>query len=281
MSAPDSADDIPIRPARPANRVVGPFDAFHIMTERDAQRADEALSRLLRADDTEHAMVDELNAAKPLAHPLAFDAAHRTFVRALEVYDRNGRRKPTGLPAGPLRPIVSPVVGLLSRTIMRMYLKRMLGDARRLYVMREANSPVGSAEHRVLGTARRQLDQILPSLTGQGFVIPAFLLGGAVLSAVASVISDLVHSVGRLTLLVVILVVTIGAFWCIVMAAAVTRRRTMLVIDQPLNALWRTIGGVGILPHDPSRAFVAVATTLLILGWIIVPVIAALVGQFL
>lgn len=270
------------RSRRRGDRIAGPFDALHIMTAGDATKADEALERLMDSDSVEDQIVLELTRSRPLAQPRRFPAAHRDLMRALEIYDRNARRRPTRLPIGLLRPVLSPVVALMAGMISRAYQKRLITDVRRLYVMREANSAVGTAEHRMLVTARRQVDQLSPDLAGKGFAIPAFLIGGALLSAVTSALQDLLHSgTGRLALLGAVLLLTIAAFWCILAAAAVTRRRTRLVLDEPLATLWTAIGAAGVPPRDPSRAFVAVATILLVLGWIIAPLVAALVSQFL
>ena len=83
--------------------------------------------------------------------------------------------------------------------------------------------------------------------------------------------------VGRIALRLALLLPTIGAFWCIVTAAAVTRRRTRLILDQPLRLLWQTIRGAGRPPKEPSRLFVAVAVLLIVVGWIVAPVTAALI----
>lgn len=268
--------------ARLVDRVAGPLDAWHILTETDAAKADAALEQLVDADSAELAIAAELGQADPLADPEAFPSAHRTFARALEVHDRGSRRWPTALPAGPLRPLARPLVGLLAAVIARHHQRRVLQELRTLYVMRETNSVVGSREHRMLTTARRQLDQMAPDLTGRSFAVPAFLLGGAALSAFASFVTDLARTgSGRLAMLVVILLVTVGAFWCILMAAAVSRRRTRLVLDQSLRTLWASLGAAGEPPHDPSRVFVAVASGLLVVGWVIAPLLAAVLGRYL
>ena len=277
-SEPPRADPAPLR--RLSERITGPIDAFHIVTAPDEEKANEALERLLESDDVEKLILDELVQARPLADRHGFPAAHRTFARALEVYDRNALRAPTGLSVGILRPLATPLVGVMILAISRRYAKRVVRDVRRLYVLREANSPVGTPEHRMLTTARRQLDQVSPDLDKAGFAIPAFLLGGAVLSAVASTLQHLLHSdIGRIALLAFVLLLTIGLFWCIVTAAAATRRRTRLVLDQPLRQLWDTIGAAGRPPRDPSRGFVAIGTILLLVGWVITPVLAAVLYQ--
>ena len=244
--------------------------------------ADAALERLVRGDSIEDQIADELAMAKPLAGPSAFPACHRTLARSLEVYDRNRQRAPLRLPAGVLRPVLQPVVGALSSTIAHAYQRRLLSDVRRLYVMREANSVVGSREHRMLTTARRQVDQMSTDLGGRGFAVPAFLAGGAALSAATSWVWELLQNrPGRLAMLALILIVAMAAFWCILMAASVTRRRTRLILDRAVTDLWECIGGAGEPPHDPSRAFVVGATILLVIGWVLAPIGIAVLSRLL
>jgi hypothetical protein len=64
----------------------------------------------------------------------------------------------------------------------------------------------------------------------------------------------------------------LGGFWCILQAAAIARRRTRIALDQPLRALWETIGAAGHPPRDQSRQFATYAVILLIVAWIVVPV---------
>lgn len=262
---------------RLVDRFAGPIEAFHIVTEADAERANAALEQLIKGDSVEQEILEELLDSRPLAEANAFMALHRTFIRALEVYDRNARRSPSGLPFGFLKPVISPLVTVLTLAISNSYQKRVVRELRKLYVLREANSQIGSLEHRMLGSGRRQLDALTPSLA-RGFAIPLLLVGGAVLSAVTSLLQNLLHSnIGRFALLAAVLLVTVLVFSCLVTAAAVTRRRTHLVLDQPMSLLWQSIGSAGQPPRDPSRAFVAVATLLLLIGWIAAPLTVAVI----
>jgi len=43
-------------------------------------------------------------------------------------------------------------------------------------------------------------------------------------------------------------------------------------LDQPLRALWETIGAAGHPPRDQSRQFAIIAVVLLVLAWVVVPV---------
>lgn len=264
-------------PRRLGDRFAGPIDALHILREVDPDKADATLEGLAGDEDSvEQEILEELREAPSLADTANFMQAHRTFARAIEVYNRNARRPPQALPAGFLRPVVTPLVTIMVIGIAHAYQRRVVREVRALYAMREANSTLGTPRHRMLAVARRQIDQISPELAGRGLAIPGFLLGGAVISTIAAFLNRLLHSdTGRVALLAGVLLITIGAFWCIVMAAAVIRRRTHLVLDLPVQALWAAIGSAGRPPREPSRAFVVAATALLVLGWIIAPLLAA------
>jgi hypothetical protein len=75
--------------------------------------------------------------------------------------------------------------------------------------------------------------------------------------------------------LVVVAVVTaalaLAAFWSVITAAGIARRRTRIALDAPLRALYETLGEAGDPPRDRSRAFVVYAVLLLALAWVIVP----------
>lgn len=265
-------------PRRLVDRIAGPIDALHLISEADAEKANTVLERLVKGDAVEQEILEELLDTRPLAEPQAFGQLHRTFVRALEVYDRNARRAPSEMPGSFLQPVFKPVVTLLAKAMSNSFRERVVRDVRRLYMLREANSKVGSPEHRMLVTARRQLDGINDVMAGRGQLIPAFLVGGAAMSALVSVLNDLLHSgIGRYVLLSAVLLITVGAFWCLITAAAVTRRRTRLILDQPLTILWQAIGGAGKPPREPSRVFVIVATLLLLIGWVLAPLTLAIV----
>ena len=79
----------------------------------------------------------------------------------------------------------------------------------------------------------------------------------------------------RVLLLVVagvFVALALGGFWCILRAAAIARRRVRIALDQPLRALWETIGAAGHPPRDQSRQFAVIAVVLLVLAWVVVPV---------
>jgi hypothetical protein len=253
------------------------LDTLRVLREDDPQRADVMLEQFGAAGRVESQMLTQLGQRRPLEIPERFPEAHRTVMRAVEVFDRNGGRPPSSLRAGPLRPVASLVVQVLVRIVVRNYQRSVIEHLRRLYALREANSVPGSAEYRMLTVARRQLDRVAADLSRRSGGLPAFLVGGAVLSAASSTIQEVTRS--RLVLLVVAGVtaaLAVAAFWCVITAAAIARRRTRIALDAPLRALYATLGAAGDPPTDRSRDFVVYALLLLALAWVVVPVGLAL-----
>lgn len=253
------------------------LDTLRLLREDDPQRADVMLEQFGAAGRVESEMLGELGQRRPLRIPERFPEAHRTAMRAIEVFDRNAGRPPSSLRAGPFVRVASPVVQVLIHTVVRSYQRSVIEHLRTLYALREANSVVGSADHRMLGLARRQLDRVTEDLSRRSGGLPAFLVGGAALSVVSSSIQEVIRS--RIVLLVVAgltALLAIAAFWCVITAAAIARRRTRIALDAPLRALYATIGAAGDPPRDRSRDFVVYAVLLLVVGWVVVPAALAL-----
>jgi hypothetical protein len=249
------------------------LDTLRLLREDDPQRADVMLEQFGAAGRVESEMLRELGQRRPLHIPDRFPEAHRTVVRAIEVFDRNAARPPSSLRVGPLTPVASLVVQLLIRIVVRSYQRSVLEHLRSLYALREANSVPGTPEYRALVLARRQMDHVDEDLSRRTGGLPAFLVGGAALSVLSSAIQEVTGS--RLVLLVVAaatVALAIAAFWCVITAAAVARRRTRIALDAPLRALYETLGAAGDPPRDHSRAFVVYAVLLLALAWIIAPI---------
>jgi hypothetical protein len=68
-----------------------------------------------------------------------------------------------------------------------------------------------------------------------------------------------------------------GLAWVFLRGAAVARRRIRLTVEEPLKALWETIGGAGGPPTDDARTIALVAIILTAIGWLIIPVTLAIV----
>lgn len=255
------------------------LDTLRLLRETDEASADAALEALGSQGAIEAAMLTQLSSsATPLRHPDRFAEAHRRAIRALEVFDRNGVKRPSSLSVpGFLRPVASKVVQMLVHVIVRSHQKRLITAVRQLYVLREANARVGTAEHRMLTRARRNLDTLTPELDKSTLPLPAFLVGGAALSGVASFLQrSLADEWGRLGVLAGLALIGLAGFWCIIKAAAIARRRTRIALDDTFRALWEVIGDAGAPPSDRTRVFAIVGTAVLVVVWILVPLLIAL-----
>jgi hypothetical protein len=249
------------------------LDTLRLLREDDPQRADVMLEQFGAAGRVESQMLTQLGQRRPLQIPDRFPEAHRTVMRAVEVFDRNAARPPSSLRAGPLTPAASLVVQLLIGIVVRNYQRSVIQHLRRLYALREANSVPGSGDYRMLTLARRQLDRLTEDLSRRSGGLPAFLVGGAALSAASSTVQEATRSpVVLLIVAGVTAVVAVAAFWCVITATALARRRTRIALDAPLRALYETLGEAGDPPRDRSRAFVVYAVLLLALAWVVVPV---------
>lgn len=224
----------------------------------------------------EQEMVVQLAAIHPLKHPDRFEEAHRMTMRAVEVLDRNGQR-PAVLPRfGPLRPVATWLVQLVTRWIVRNHLSRLLGRIGGLYERREANSAWSTREHAMLRRARLDTRRVQTGMSGKALGLPTFLLGGAFLGSIASALQSVARAAmdtraGVIVLSVVVMGVLAALSWVALYSAGVARRRIRLSTDQPVKALWETIGAAGKPPRDESYNFAAYAIALLLLSWIVIP----------
>lgn len=203
-------------------------------------------------------------------------------MRSLEVLDRNGARRAKLPRLGPLKPIGSYIVQQMTRWIVKGHQNTLVTHIRKLYERREANSIPGSPEHLMLRRARLSAARVEPGYKGKQLGLPTFLLGGAIISTVFSAVqgfirwafNDLTGSV----ILAAVLGIVFGALaWAALYAAGVARRRIRLSTDQPIRALWETIGAAGNPPKDSSYDFAAYAIILLTLTWLLVPLATWLV----
>jgi hypothetical protein len=248
------------------------LNTLRLLREDDPQRADVMLEQFGAAGRVESQMLTQLAQERPLRIPDRFPEAHRTVMRAIEVFDRNGARPPSSLRASFLTPVAKRIVQVLIAIVVRSYQRSVIEHLRRMYALREANSVPGSAEYRMLTVARRQIDRVTEDLSRRTGGLPAFLVGGAAFSLVSSTVQEVTGS--RWVLLVVAAVtaaLAIAAFWCVVSAAGVARRRTRIALDAPLRALFETIGAAGDPPRDKSRDFVVYAVLLLAVAGVVVP----------
>jgi len=242
------------------------------------EEKDAILEQIAGRGKPEQDIVSELSKVRPLWRPDRFEEAHRLAMRSLEVLDRNGTRAPKMPRLGPLTPVAAYVVQQMIRWIVRGYQNKLVTRLRKLYERREANSVWGSAEHMMLRRARINAVQVEQGYKGNQLGIPAFLLGGAILSsAVTALRAFFIWAfsgiVGAIVFTVVFGLVFATLAWAAMHAAGVARRRIRLSTEQPIKALFETIGACGNPPEDDSYNFAAYAIVLLVLAWILVPAV--------
>jgi hypothetical protein len=266
------SDNFPLTP----ELLVDQIDALRVLRADTDEEKGRLLEQIGGKGLVEQEMVSQMSAIKPLHHPDRFEEAHRIMMRGIEVLDRNGPRPATVPNVGPLRPIAQWLVQQVTRWIVKSHLNRLTARICGLYEKREANSDWGTREHAMLRRARLDARRVQANSTGNALGLPTFLLGGAALTSVASGLQSLTRSAMDSTLGVSILgfiaVFVLGALsWVALYSAGVARRRIRLSTDQPMKALWETIGAAGKPPRDESYNFAVYAIILLVLAWIVIP----------
>ena len=249
-------------------------------SEADAERV---LAGLTPASAREREATKELANRHILAHADRFEDAHHLAVKALEVFDRHGWRGPR-MPRwliGPLAPIAQVGVEQVTHVIVRSHARTVANTMRRLYARREAQCNADQPERRVLARARIAMTRLSPDFGGGGSGLPRFLVGGAVISALLSTgrqVGGLSNGAAAWVGLAVAAAVVFAAVsWVIVQGAAVAHRRSRLILREPLDALWETIGACGNPPRDDSMTFAAVGIVLTAVAWFVTPAIVAAV----
>jgi len=256
--------------------LVDQIDALRVLRADTDEEKGRLLEQIGGKGIVEQEMVSQMSAIRPLHHPDRFEEAHRIMMRGIEVLDRNGPR-PAKVPnVGPLRPIAQWLVQQVTRWIVKSHLNRLTGRICGLYEKREANSDWGTREHAMLRRARLDARRVQANSSGNALGLPTFLLGGAALTSVGSGLQSLARTAMDSTLGISILgfiaVFVLGALsWVALYSAGVARRRIRLSTDQPMRALWETIGAAGKPPRDESYNFAVYAIILLVLAWIIIP----------
>jgi hypothetical protein len=266
------SDNFPLTP----ELLVDQIDALRVLRADTDEEKGRLLEQIGGKGLVEQEMVSQMSAIKPLHHPDRFEEAHRIMMRGIEVLDRNGPRPSTVPNVGPLRPIAQWLVQQVTRWIVKSHLNRLTTRICGLYEKREANSDWGTREHAMLRRARLDARRVQANSSGNALGLPTFLLGGAALTSIASGLQSLTRSAMDSTLGVSILgfiaVFVLGALsWVALYSAGVARRRIRLSTDQPMKALWETIGAAGRPPRDESYNFAVYAIILLVLAWIVVP----------
>lgn len=264
------------------HRLLERVDAFRVLRENDEHEAHARLEALGIDGVVEADMVAELGAPSVLAHPDQFLEAHAAVMKGLEVLDRNRARQPALRLGGPLRPVASALVGQLAKMQIEGHERKVLRWLAGLYRRREAQTVLRSPEHLLLSRACRQVDRSRDDVAGGGAALTKLLLGGAAVSVASTAISSVLDAINASRWIfafvtVLCVAIALGACWVILQSAAVARRRIRIALDEPLHALYETIGDAGSPPHDPTRHFVFFSLVALAVGWIVVPVAVGVV----
>jgi hypothetical protein len=247
------------------------IDALRVLRADSDEEKGALLEEIGGSGKPEQDIVNQISKPRPLWRPDRFEEAHRLVMRSLEVLDRNGSRSAKMPRLGPLTPVQQ-----VNRWIVKSHQNTLIDRIRKLYERREANSVWGSDEHRMLRRARINAVQVEQGFKGNALGLPTFLLGGAFFSGIVGGIQSLVRSALDSRLGVIIFSIVLGLVmaalaWVALYAAAVSRRRIRTAVDQPLKALYETIGACGNPPRDQSFDFAVYAIVFTVLAWIVIP----------
>jgi len=256
--------------------VLDRIDALRVLRAGTREEKGAILEQIAGRGQAEQDIVKELSKLRPLWRPDRFEEAHRMAMRSLEVLDRNGARNAKLPRLGPLKPVAEYIVQQMTRWIVKGHQNTLVTRIRKLYERREANSEWGSSEHHMLRRARIDAARVEPGYKGNPLGLPTFLLGGAILSSIISGVRALIDwAFGGVVQGVVLAGVGGLVFgflaWAALYSAGIARRRIRLCTDQPMRALWETIGAAGNPPKDSSYDFAVYAIVLLVLAWVLVP----------
>ena len=254
------------------------LERFRILYDGDDAKTDDMLDELGGRGPVEKEMVRQLAATRPLANAERVPEAHAVALRALEVLSRNGSRPPSQLrPLGPLTPPAKYLVQQVIRYVVKRHENQVIESLRDLYSRRVAWVPPGSPERSMILRARLDVERAREAYKKNAIGVPAFLLGGAVVSSVTQAIRRSAGAAaGSRIGLAVGVVVAFGLMaassWIVLQGAAIARRRINLTLDAPLQALWETIGWCGRPPKDTSRTLAAIAIAVTFAGWLLIPI---------
>jgi hypothetical protein len=243
----------------------------------DTDATEKLLDELGAHDPVEQQIVLELSAQRPLGHPERFAEAHILAMRSLEVLDRNGARVPPVPRLGPLKPIAQWGIQLVTRFIVRNHQADVVDAIRNLYIRRLAWFDAKDPARMAMVRARLDAERVSTTYKSNPIGIPTFVLGGAAVSFVASimrVVSD--AALGSRTAAILAIATAFGvlgaASWMILRGAAVAHHRIRISVEEPLKALWETIGRCGRPPEDDAQQFAVYAIILTVVGWLLIPI---------
>lgn len=247
-----------------------------------AAAAEAALAKFGGQAEVEARIVAELGVRQPLAEPAQFEEAHRRTIRALEVLDREGYRDPQVPRLGPLKPVAAWGAEFVAEYLVKSYAESIVGALQRLYTQREAQCPPSAPERRLLAHARIEIQRLAPSFAGGGLGAPVLIAGGILVPLLASVSQYLgaISFTNRIVLATGIGILFVLFFLLsgmLLAGASVARRRSRLIMQQPLATLWATMGHAGDPPEDDATLFATVAIVMAGFLWFVLPAAVATV----
>ena len=256
------------------------LNAFKALRNSDQAAADAFMAALGGRGKVEEEMILQLAALKPLYRPDRFEGAHHNAMRAVEVLYRNGHRNAKVPSLGPLTFFAKYFVKVFTQLIVSDHVQSVVGSITNLYTRRWTSAPKGTPDAAMLRRAAWHLERVAPGYKGRSLALPTFLLGGAFLSSISSLMGNLVDSGKKNTavlvgLLVAVYLVLFALGWCLLRGAAVARTRIKLALDEPLKILWDTVGAAGNPPKDQAMDFALYAFIILGLSAIVVPAVVA------
>ena len=255
------------------------LERFRLFRKTDSAEADKVLEEIGAHSVVDRDIVLELSSTRPLGHPERFLEAHALAMRSLEVLDRNGGRGVTVKGFGPLAAVAAFPVQLVARFIVRSYQSSVIDAVRQLYARREASCLSQDPARAMLSRARIHAERVAPGYKRNPVGLPsvAIVVGGAAVSSLGRVVLGVISPTRTFAVIATVIAFAVFALasWIILQGSAVARRRIGLTMETPLAALWETIGRCGRPPRDQSRQFAFYAIVLTAVGWILIPVGAA------
>ncbi len=278
----DSTDRAQLDPPDPGETglVLDEFDeklsAFNAFRKSDHVAADKILEQVGASDSVDRQIVLELASKRPLGHPDRFPEAHSGAIRALEVLDRNGGAGIRVRRLGPLAPIGQYLVQQVVLFVTRSHQRNVINHIANLYARREAAALRDDPHRLLLRRARYSIDRVAPGFRGNPLGVPTFLLGGAFLSTVIGTLQGLALEAfgsiyGKVAVIIILFGVLLALSWGVLKGAAIARRRIKLTVEQPLAALFQTIGRCGEPPRDQAHVFALISLIIMAIAWVAVP----------
>ena len=281
---PPPAGSIQRRVAIPGQELLEQFGRARQVLKGDAEEAGERALAQYSGDSAADARIhQQMGGEATLAQPDAFIDAHRRVARAIEVYDREGSREPDVPNLWIFTALAEYFVESIADYIKKSYLRQVANAVRRLYNRREVQCPKDAPERALITRARIEMDRLAMGLPASGNLILGVIAGGAVVSALAS----LLRSIGALYLENAYVLFAVGAVTfaiasalsgSLLRGASIARHRSRLIMLPALQELWEAVGNCGDPPEDDGDVIATTAVVMTAIAWLILPVTAIIIS---